>query len=269
MKIFRILILSIYLVFPSAIMWSKPNVIIYQSISAEKTKTGEVIHLKWHIQGNAKTKVSWEALDFLFRQSDKLTVLKISTTTTSEHLVKHQIDFTVTTPQHITVKGFPVIVAEKKFLTPPFKLNVKASGLPLKISPISPIVSVEMNALLLSWFYVFILLFVTGILMVISCRRFDVWYQKRKDMKTRQRILDQLRSLEHAAYFENLATASVVRQINELMKQYKSLTAVSYPVALEEHAAKLLFLPDAVAKAHYAEFFIQIKRCLDTSQCLS
>ncbi len=258
-----------YLVFPSAGMWAKPNVIIHQSISAKNAKTGEVIHLKWSVQGNAKTKVSWEALDFLFRQSDKLTVLKTTTKTTSEHLFIHQIDFTVTTRQHITVKGLPVIVTGKDFLTPPFELDVKPSTLPLKLSPILPIVSMEMNAVLLAWFYVLLLLSVIGILLIVSYRRFDTWYQKREVLKAKQRILNQLSSLEHAAHMENIATASVVMQVNELMQEYKNIAPVKYPVDLEEQAAKLLFLPDAIAKAYYADFFVEIKRCLDTSQTVS
>jgi hypothetical protein len=234
-----------------------------------KAKTGEVIHLKWHIQGNSKTKVSWKTIDLLFAESDKLILLKTTTQITSDQLFMHQIDFTVITPQHIVVKGFPVIVDKKNVLTSAFDLDVKPSGLPLQLNAIMPLASVEWNTLLCSWFEVLVVLFFIGMIVIISYRNFELWYQKREHLKAKQRIVNQLVALEHSANFENIATASLVRQVNELVRECENIGLNMHTINLEDQAKKLLFLPDAIAKGYCADFFNEVKRCIHTSQRLS
>ncbi|WP_309641461.1 hypothetical protein [Flavobacterium sp.] len=228
-----------------------------------------MIHIKWSLQGNSKTKVSWKASDFLFGQSDQLTLLKTTSQITSGKRFIHQIDFTVIQPQHLVVKGLPVIVDGETVLTPSFDLDIKTSALPLQLNDFMPMTSVETNGLLLAWFYVLGILFFIGIIFIVSQGKFKLWYQKRKDLKERERILNQLFALELSANFENISTASLVRKVSELVQQYKRVGLVIPPENIDEQAAKLLFLPDAIAKIYYPDFFNEIKRCVHASQRLS
>ena len=202
----------------------------------------------------------------MFAQSNQLTLLKTTSQVTSDNRFIHQIDFTVTTPQHLVVKGLPVIVDGNTVLTPPFNVDIKTSALPLQLNDFMPMVSVETNGLLLIWFYVLGILFFIGIISIVSHRKLRFWYQKRKDLKERERILNQLFVLEQTANFENLSTASLVRKVSELVQQYKKVGLVIPTEDIEEQAAKLLFLPDAIAKKYYPDFFNEIKRCVHASQ---
>lgn len=270
MKTFSTILIWLGLVFPMHWLWAHSDTIIQQSISASKVKTGEVIHLKWRIQGDLKTKISWATTDFLFRQSDKLTVLRMTSQTTPNLVYIHQIDFTVTTPQRIAVKGLPVIVDGKTRMTPAFNLEVKSSALPIRLHAIMPIVSVEWHRLMVLWFYLLGMLFVIGIAIIFSYRRFQNWYQKSKDSKQQQYILYELNALEHATNFENIATADLVKKVTDLMWKFQKANPNIQSIAtIEEHGKKLLFLPDAIAKGYYPDFFNEVKRCIDASKSIS
>lgn len=266
MKILKIIVICFVLLFPLSCVWAFSDSQMHQSISTLKAKTGEVIHLKWQIQDHLKTKVSWSTLDMLFAQSDKLIVLKTTSKTTSDHLFIHQIDFTVIKPQHISVKGLPVIVDGKKTLTPSFELDIKPSGLPLQLDTFMPVASVEWNALLYAWFTVLLLLFLGGFTLIVSFRKFQLWYQKRENVKEQRYILDQLVALENAANSENTSAASLVRQVNELVRQCRKVGFQINDFNLEQQGRKLLFLPDAIAKGHCADFLNEVKRCIHASQ---
>lgn len=257
------------LLFPVGCVWAIPDIHIRQSISTLKAKTGEVIHLKWEIQDNLKSKVSWKTLDIFFAQSDKLVLLKTTSKTTSNQLFIHQIDFTVVDPQHIAVKGLPVIVDGKTTLTPAFELDIKPSGLPLQLNTIMPVASFGWDALLFPWCSFLVVLFLSGFTVIVSFRKFQSWYQKREKLKEERRILNQLVALEHAANSENITAASLVRQVDELVREYKKVGFQINDVNLEQQGRKLLFLPDAIAKGYCADFFNEVKRCIHASQRLS
>ena len=257
------------MVFPISYIWAIPEIHINQSISTLKAKTGEVIHLKWQIHERFKTKVSWETLDMLFAQSDKLILLKTTSTTTSDQLFIHQIDFTVIKPQHISVKGLPLIVDGKKTLTAPFELDIKPSGLPFQLNAMIPHVSVEWRALLLAWFNVLVTSSLIGFSLLVSLRKLHIWNQKRENRNEQRRILNQLVDLEHAANSENITAASLIRQVNKLVQEYKEVGFEINSVNLEEQGRKILFLPDAIAKGYCADFLNEVKRCILASQRLT
>lgn len=270
MKIFSIIFILLVLVFPTNWLWANSDTIIQQSISASKVKTGEVIHLKWRIQGDLKTKISWATMDLLFRQSDKLVVLKITSQISPNQVYSHQIDFTVTSPQRFTVQGFPVIVDGKTRTTPSFKLDVKSSALPMRLHAIMPVASVDWQAVIVSWFYILGTLFLIGITIIFSYRSFQNWFQNHKNLKQQQDILCQLNALEHATNFETIATADLVKKVSDLMWKFQKTNPKNQSIAtIEAQGKRLLFLPDAVAKGYYPDFFNEVKRCIDASKSIS
>ncbi len=249
---------------------------IKTNISINNAVIGQAITLEINVKADKNAAVSWQLCDELFRQSEQLTLLSISSSASNGYF-KHQVLFTCLKPIHFSIDGLPILIDQQKRFTSLLKINFRPAKLPVALHDIKPPEQVGFLYPVRSLIYFLsipLIVFVTLLALLILKRRGSILTAA----ELQQIYLTKLYSLETTVPTQGVIINEIIDQTWSVFTEYLQMrlfyqdkqTISDLPnkdeltiITFKENLDTLKFSPPQLATQLYPLFLNDIKEFIN------